>query len=464
MPPNFTAAYNDASPIAAIATASGKSALAIVRTSGKGSIELLSRIFSSPQKLLATRGNTVVYGWIIDGTKKIDEVLISVYRSPSSFTGEDSADINCHGGNTAPDAVLKTLFKAGFRQALPGEFSLRGFINGKSDLTKAESIMEIVCAKTDAERYNAVSRLNGSLEKQINKIKNDILAVLSGIEILLDYSELDGVGDGGENGLSAEQTDKLKCILDEISLLLESYRVQNIYRTGALVVIAGQANAGKSSLFNLMLKSDRSIVTDIPGTTRDWVDDFIVIENIPLRIVDTAGLRTSAETVEKIGIERSLDLICSADLVLYVIDAEKGITDYDKNFLQTHKECNKLLLWNKCDIKHCGKVERYINVSAKTTEGFSGLCKKIASTIRKNSGITESAQSQLTLGSERQKILAETAYNNINHALQANAGDMPLDIISPLIREALNALGLITGEVSTADILQEMFSKFCVGK
>ncbi|GMO44524.1 MAG: hypothetical protein Ta2F_19080 [Termitinemataceae bacterium] len=346
------AAYNDDSCIAAIATALGKSALAIVRTSGIGCIEQLAKIFSAPQKLLKAKGNTVVYGWICEGSRKIDEVLISVYRTPNSLTGEDAADINCHGGTAAPQAVLKTLMQSGFRAALPGEFSLRAFINGKIDLTKAESVMEIVSAKTDAARDRSVTRLSGVLHNNINKIKDIVLSVLIEIELLLDYSELDGVGNEEDSGLNNDQQKRLIEVDALLMLLLDSYKTEKIYRDGALVVIAGRPNAGKSSLFNLLLKEDRSIVTEIAGTTRDWIDDYIDIDGIPVRLADTAGLHRANGEVEKIGIERSLSLIQNADLILYVIDWTKGMTSDDIQFFNDHKNLqNKIIiLQNKIDI------------------------------------------------------------------------------------------------------------------
>jgi tRNA modification GTPase len=456
-----SASYNDDSCIAAIATAPGQSALAIVRTSGKICIELLAKIFSAPKKLLAAKGNTIVYGWIKSGDTKIDEVLISVYRNPHSLTGEDAADINCHGGSAAPQAVLKLLIQSGFRAALPGEFSLRAFINGKIDLTKAESVMEIVSAKTDAARGRSVSRLSGVLYDKINTIKNAVLSVLTEIEILLDYSELDGVGSEDDSCLNSDQQKRLHGAAISLLSLLESYKTEKIYRDGVLVVIAGRPNAGKSSLFNLLLKEERSIVTEIAGTTRDWIDDFISIDGIPIRLADTAGLHEANGEVEKIGIERSLNLTQKADLILYVIDSTKGICAEDKQFLESSKELQKkiLLIKNKSDLIDAPSSSS-ICISAKTGQGLNDLHNKIKEFIL--SSVEEQASEKISLGTDRQKYLVEIAHNSIVEALNAN--DCPLDLIAPIIRQAINALGEITGEVSTADILEAMFSKFCVGK
>jgi len=457
--------YGDESPIAAFATTPGSSALTLIRCSGKGSIELSSSVFT-PAKIKDAPGNTVIYGWIIAADEKIDEVLVSVFRAPKSYTGEDSLDICCHGGSVAGKAVMNTLKNAGFRDALPGEFTFRAFMNGKLDLTRCESVMEMVCAKTDTARRHVVSRLSGSLETEINKIKQLLVQVLAGAEIYLDYSEDEISADEDEAAGKLPNHEAAHNALAQLKKLSASWQLERIYREGVTVVIAGRPNAGKSSLFNSLLKEDRSIVTEIPGTTRDWIEAWVSIDGIPVRLVDTAGLRESADSVEKIGVERSKMLLQEAEIVLYVIDGAQGITQEDSDFIG--RGVKRILVWNKADLALPPQPFPFADnalvcVSAKTNEGFAGL----------NAAITDVIQSQANfaftdlsagLGTIRQKNLVDAACALLEEALALTEKEEPLDIIAPLLREAVNALGEITGEVSAADVLDEMFSRFCVGK
>ena len=461
------ASYGDESPIAAFATNPGSGALTLIRCSGKGSIEIISSIFS--QQLINVQPNTVIHGWITADNEKIDEVLISIFRAPKSYTGEDSFDISCHGGVSAGKAVMAALKTAGFREALPGEFTFRAFMNGKIDLTKSESVMEIVCAKTDASRRHAVSRLSGALQKEINEIKNLLVQVLASAEIYLDYSEDEvSAEDADEIAGNLPNKDIALQSLNRLKKLSHSWQLERIYQEGITLVIAGPPNAGKSSLFNLLLREDRSIVTEIPGTTRDWIEAFVSIEGIPIRLIDTAGLRDADDSVEKIGFERSRKILQEADFVLYLID-EKEIKQRAVN--DTNREIPYLYIWNKCDIVPLPQpfpVENIkpISVSAKTGEGLSELYSAIISRISQQIAFFDdtSSAAYASLGTERQKKLVDAACSALEEALTLTESNNPLDLIAPLLREAVNSLGEITGEVSTADILEEMFSKFCVGK
>jgi tRNA modification GTPase len=456
--------YSDDSPIAAFATLPGSSALTLIRCSGKGAIDAASSVFA-PERIKDSPGNTVIHGWIVSVNEKIDEVLVSIFRAPKSYTGEDSLDICCHGGPTAGKAVMAALKSAGFRDALPGEFTFRAFINGKLDLTKAESVMELVSAKTETGRRHAVSRLSGSLQTEIEGIKKILVQVLSGAEIYLDYSEDEIGADTDEDaGKLPNQNIALEA-LERLKKLSASWRIERIYQEGVTVVIAGRPNAGKSSLFNALLKEDRSIVTEIPGTTRDWIEAWVSFDGIPVRLVDTAGLRESAESVEKIGVDRSRKLLQEADLVLYLIDGAQGITAEDRDFIDSGEtNSGRLLIWNKADIAPpLTAPQNFISVSAKTGEGLAQIYTAVSSAIQEQADAQQEAPTA-AIGTVRQKNLVDTACAALEEALALAEQEEPLDLIAPLLREAVNALGEITGEVSTADILEEMFSRFCVGK
>ncbi|GHV87310.1 tRNA modification GTPase MnmE [Spirochaetia bacterium] len=513
-------AYGDDTPIAAFATPLAESALAIIRTSGRNTPELLANIFSRPEKLLNAPGNSIIHGWIVENSntatdsvtasRRIDEVLVSVYRAPRSYTGEDSADISCHGGIAAAKAVMGALKAAGFRDALPGEFTFRAFMNNKLDLTRSESVMELVSAKTDQGRRHAVNRLSGALEQEITGIKNLLVQVLAETEIYLDYSE-EEVSEGAGNFPGLATAGEARSRLETLAA---TYRRERLYQEGALAVIAGRPNAGKSSLFNLLLKEDRSIVTDIPGTTRDWIEALVGIEGIPVRLADTAGLRglpvdsagappmAPLDPVEKIGIERSRELLAKADLVLYVIDGAEGITAEDRVFLDEfgddiNKKTPMLILWNKADIagapatlslikknlnhkvkevtqsKEAEQGAAVLPVSAKTGVGIPALTAAIAGALTMAAsgcplGNTahdgDGTEYSPGIATPRQKELVDAALDAVTETLLLTEKREPLDLIAPLLREAVNSLGEITGEVSTADILETMFSRFCVGK
>jgi tRNA modification GTPase len=459
--------YGDDSPIAAFATVPGNSALTLIRCSGKGTLELAEKIFSAPEKLRQTTGNTVLHGWIVTpNNEKVDEALISVFRAPKSYTGEDSMDISCHGGSAAGRGVMDALRAVGFRDALPGEFTFRAFMNGKLDLSRSEAVMELVSAKTDTARRYAINRLSGVLEQEINAIKKQLVAILSGVEIFLDYSEDETGADADETAGRFSGRQGTEEALSRLRTLAQSWRRQRIYQDGILAVIAGRPNAGKSSLFNLLLKEERSIVTEIPGTTRDWIEAWIAIEGIPIRLADTAGLRDeSSDPVEKLGVERSRALLEEAELVIYLIDGAEGVTDEDAHFIQQPPSKPLIVLWNKADIAPPPPSCDAISISAKTGEGMAELTAAIVKTIGIQAETASNEETQdPALGSVRQKNLVEAAAAALEQALALAEQQEPLDLIAPLLREAVNSLGEITGEVSTADILQEMFSRFCVGK
>jgi len=458
--------YGDDSPIAAFATVPGGSALTLIRCCGKGALELAEKVFSAPEKLRQAAGNTVLHGWIVThNSEKVDEALLSVFRAPKSYTGEDSIDISCHGGIAAGRGVMDALRAAGFRDALPGEFTFRAFMNGKLDLSRSEAVMELVCAKTDAGRRYAIDRLSGVLEQEINAIKKQLVEILAGVEIFLDYSEDEIGADADETAGRFSGRQPAEEALSRLRKLAQSWRRQRIYQEGLLAVIAGRPNAGKSSLFNLLLKEERSIVTAIPGTTRDWIEAWVAIEGIPLRLADTAGLRDeSPDPVENIGVERSRALLEEAELVIYLIDGAEGITGEDARFLQQPPTKPLIVLWNKADIAPPPPSGDELSISAKTGEGMAELTAAIAKAAGIQAEEAGNDTHDPTLGSARQKNLVEAAAAALEQALALAERQEPLDLIAPLLREAVNSLGEITGEVSTADLLEKMFSRFCVGK
>ena len=469
--------YGDDSPIAAFATAPGGSALTLIRCSGKGAVELAAGVFSAREKLLRAPGHTIVRGWIVDGGARIDEALVSVFRAPKSYTGEDGLDVSCHGGLAAGSGVMAALRSAGFRDALPGEFTFRAFMNGKLDLTRCESVMELVCARTERARAGAAGRLSGVLEREIDAVKKKLVEVLAGAEIYLDYSEDEIGADPGEDAGLLPGRPLAEEALARLRRLAESWNRERIYWDGLLAVIAGRPNAGKSSLFNLLLREERSIVAEAPGTTRDWIEGWVSMGGVPIRLVDTAGLRDSADPVEAIGVERSLGLLESADMVLYVVDGARGLSGEDAAFLRASGPAPRrplIALWNKADVARVPppastETRGLIGISAKTGEGIGELASAISGAAEEISGgagldVGPDGPHGAALGSERQKSLVGGAVAALEEALALASRGEPLDLIAPLLREAVSLLGEITGEVSTADILEEMFGKFCVGK
>ena len=344
-----TTPYAPEEPIAAIATALAPAALGIVRCSGTGCIALLAKLFSRPTALLTASGNTLVYGWLCEpatandapattaannrftkaaasSCARIDEVLIAVYRAPKSFTGEEMAEISCHGGIAVITAVYRLLLANGFRAAERGEFTFRAYINGKTDLTRAEAVREIIESKTDASRSRAAGRLAGTLYAAIDTVKRRIIDTLAAIEVEIEYPEdEETIADNVDTAALAE-------IARDLAVLADSWQSEKIYQDGARVVLCGRTNAGKSSLFNALLKEDRAIVSDIAGTTRDWLESWVDFGGIPARLFDTAGLRKTVDVIEQRGVALTHDLIADADVVLYIIDATVGVTADDCTF------------------------------------------------------------------------------------------------------------------------------------
>ena len=477
--------YTPEESISSIATALAPAALGIVRTSGKDCIQLLSKVFSRPKALLQAQGNTLVYGWIKDGDSRIDEVMLAVYKAPKSFTGEDMVEIFCHGGPAVVTAIQNLMLKSGFRAANRGEYTFRAFINGKTDLTKAEAVKEIIDSHTDASRSHAVGRLAGSLFEEIDSIKKLIIDTLAAIEVEIEYPE-----DEETIADSFDKTD-LETAQKRLKSLVDSWKSEKLYQDGARVVLAGRTNAGKSSLFNAILKEERAIVSDIEGTTRDWLESWASINGIPVRLFDTAGLRQTDDVIEARGVELTKNLATDADVVLYLIDSTVGPNDDDKTFIQNCTE-PLIVVYNKADKNQGGGSlplapksspenlapvfsatpsesmslsgltrQSPVYISAKTGSGLKDLFAQITKIL--TAGLSTDRE-QAGLGSARQKTAVQEALECVEHALESAQDNYTLDAVVQDLEDSLDALGEVTGDVTPDDVLGSIFANFCVGK
>lgn len=471
--------YTPEEPITSIATALAPAALGIIRVSGKNSIDLVSKVFSRPKALLQAPGNTLVYGWIMDGEAKIDEVMLAVYRAPKSFTGEDMVEVFCHGGPSVVTAIQNLMLKSGFRQANRGEYTFRAYINGKTDLTKAEAVKEIIDSHTDSSRSHAVGRLSGSLFAQIDEIKKLIIDTLAAIEVEIEYPE--------DEETIADTFDRqdIEIAISRLQALVDSWKSEKLYQDGARVVLAGRTNAGKSSLFNAILKEERAIVSDIEGTTRDWLESWASINGIPVRLFDTAGLRETEDVIEAQGVELSKNLAHDADVVLYLVDSNAGLDEDDKNFIQNCTE-PLILVYTKKDLAQ-DKIQggkslslapaaeassatlsngghprnAPVFISAKTGDGLKELFDQVYQIL--TAGLTTERE-QAGVGSERQKNAVAGALECVKHALISADDNYTLDAVVQDLEDSLDFLGEVTGDVTPDDVLGSIFANFCVGK
>ncbi|MBP5436658.1 MAG: tRNA uridine-5-carboxymethylaminomethyl(34) synthesis GTPase MnmE [Treponema sp.] len=461
--------YTPEEAIAAIATPLSPGAIGIVRTSGKGCIQLVAKIFSRPNALLASSPNSLVYGWLLDGSSKIDEVMLGVYKSPKSFTGEDMVEVYCHGGVSVVKAVLSLLLKNGFRQAERGEFTFRAYINGKTDLTKAEAVREIIDSKTDTSRGRAAGRLAGNLFAEIDSIKKLIVDTLASIEVQIEYPE-------DEENISDtfDETNLLEAV-KRLRTLSDSWKSEKLYQDGARLVLCGKTNAGKSSLFNSLLKEDRAIVSDIEGTTRDWLESWVDFEGIPARLFDTAGLRNTEDKIEAAGVELTKDLSSEADVILYLADSTKEFKKEDIDFIKSRKGRPVILVWNKCDCENSNPLpanplpgesatlwQKAVCVSAKKGSGIADLVSAVKEILVNLAG--KDSGMQAGLGSERQKESVAEALERVEHSLAVAKEGYSMDAVVQDLEDSLDSLGEVTGEVTPDDVLGSIFSHFCVGK
>ena len=435
-------AYTTDEPIYALATPYAPSAIAVVRTSGDDAIEMISRAFSGAKRLLSAQNATLVHGRLRDASgSDVDEVVLAVYRKGHGYTGEEAVEINAHGSLRGLDRIFRLLEELGFRKAKKGEFTYRAFMHGRLDLTQAEAVEELISAKSESVQAAALDRLEGSLKKKLQDIRRRLLMMSASLEVQLDYAEDEILEDW------VMPTEELDAIISELSRIRATYDASALWREGAKVVLAGETNAGKSSLFNLLTKEERAIVSPVRGTTRDYLEADTMIHGIPVRLYDTAGLRESDDEIEMEGIRRSERLIRDADLVLYLVapgDSEEVSWDTPTITVRTKSDLSR---------------GEGLSVSVKSGEGLDELLDEIKRRLTEGRG---DFSSSVIIDSERQKDALDRLLSQLEFLV--SHGDESYDIIALFFQSALSVLGEITGEVTSEELLDTLFSNFCLGK
>lgn len=452
--------------IAAISTPLGEGGIGIVRITGENSIDIADKVFKGKKKVSELKSHTINHGKVIDPVdgNMVDEVLLSVMRKPNTFTREDVVEINCHGGILPLKQILSIVLDNGARLAEPGEFSKRAFLNGRIDLAQAESIIDIIKSKTEKSLSIAVNNLEGSLSEDIKSIRTLLTNILARIEVNIDFPDEDPEAHIDTDELA----DRLEKIIVEIDRLLKSAGKGKIFREGLKAVIVGKTNVGKSSLLNCLLEEKRAIVTDVPGTTRDVIEEMLNFGGIPLKIIDTAGIRKTEDTVEKIGVERSRKSIREADLVIVVLDGVRGLSEEDMEIIKIIKNKKHIFLVNKIDLVDDSVIDKFENklgekcipISAKKGSGLENVEAKIKEIVESESHKVGEA---LVTRSRHERALKD-AREYLKESLKGIKEDVPFDIAAIDVREARNHLGEITGDTVSEDILDKIFSEFCIGK
>lgn len=435
--------------------------------SGQLCFEVLDKMFipKNKQSIEKIKGYTIKYGNIVDNGEVIDEVLVSYFKAPKSYTMENMCEINSHGGNIIVKKILELCLKNGAELAEPGEFTKRAFLNGRIDLVQAESVIDIINAKSEKEVKTGIKQLEGLLSKEIAEIKQEIMDVMINIEVSIDYPEYDV-----EDVANAEITDMLDSVKKKLERLERSFDNGKVIKEGIKTAIIGKPNAGKSSLLNAILKEDRAIVTEYEGTTRDTIEEFVNINGIPLKLIDTAGIRETKDEVEKIGIAKSKETANAADLIIAIFDASKEIDEEDLEVIDFIKNKKAIIILNKMDLK--AKIDEnnenlkklsgnIIKMSALKNIGIDKLYEKITEMFNLNK---INLDNENVITNVRQKNLIIKAIENVKKAKETIEQKMPIDIVAIFIKDILEDLGKITGEVVTEDIIEEIFANFCLGK
>lgn len=446
--------------IAAISTALGVGGISIIRLSGSNAIPIASKCFTG-KDLNTVPTHTIHYGYIKDNDEIIDEVLVTVMKAPKTYTTEDIVEINCHGGLVPTRKILETVLNNGARLAEPGEFTKRAFLNGRIDLVKSEAIMDIIQSKSDEARKLAISQIKGSTSELIENFRNRLMNLLSSIEVNIDYPEY--------YDIEVVTKEKIKSNLDEMQQELEKLIKESndskIIKNGIKTVIIGKPNVGKSSILNKLLEQDKAIVTDIAGTTRDIVEGEIYLNGILLNIIDTAGIRETADKVEKIGVTKSLDAMKNADLVIVVLNSNEKLTKEDQEILEQSANKTRIIVLNKNDLPKQidlpANIENVIETNTNSSAGIATLKDK----IKEMFNLGEISNKDYTyLSNARQISLAKKAYKNMEDASNALKEDMPVDLIAIDLKECFDTLGEIIGVTYSDEIIDNLFENFCVGK
>lgn len=453
--------------IAAISTPPGEGAISIVRLSGEQALTVAQQIFKG-KALTECASHTINYGHVVDPQTKnvVDEVMVSVLKAPKTYTREDMVEINTHGGIVATNHVLQLLLSHGARLAEPGEFTKRAFLNGRIDLTQAESVMDLIRAKTDRAMQVAVNQLDGDLSHLIKNIRQEILDVLAQVEVNIDYPEYDAV----ETMTTKMLLEKATTVRKQVQQLLATANQGKVLREGLATAIVGRPNVGKSSLLNHLLHEDKAIVTDVAGTTRDVIEEYVNVRDVPLKLIDTAGIRDTEDKVEKIGVERSRKAITAADLVLLVLNNSEPLTAEDQELLDLTANKKRIVILNKTDLpvqlddaalKQKVPADDIIAISALTTNGIDQLEGRIAQLFW---GGIDNSQSTTLVSNARQIGLLNQADQALGDVLQGIADGMPVDLVQIDMTRAWDLLGEITGDSYQDELLNQLFSQFCLGK
>lgn len=453
--------------IAAIATAPGEGGIGIIRISGPKSLEVAEEIFfsMSGKKISEYPARTLIFGNIKDGDKKIDEVLVAYMKGPNSYTAEDVIEINCHGGFISVKRILELVLSKDVRLAEAGEFTKRAFLNGRIDLSQAEAVIDVINAKTDKAHEVAENQLDGSLSNRIREFREKVTELLAQVEVAIDYPEEDI-----EFIAYTTLEEKTRELNKDIKKLYETSESGKIFREGLKTVIVGKPNVGKSSLLNSILGENRAIVTDIPGTTRDVIEEFVNIKGIPLKIVDTAGIRETDDVVEKIGVEKSMASFDTADLIIMVVDSSSELSEEDREILEKVQGKETILLLNKTDLPQVideEEVKKYVNeeniikISALHNEGIEDVHDRIEAMVYK--GDIKSS-SNIIITNSRHKDALYRAMKSAEDAMRAIEDRMPLDFVEVDLKNIWDYLGYINGDTVSEDLLDNIFHNFCIGK